>query len=96
MDTDTITTDTHPTTETPTPDGRQLRRPLHNRMLAGVAGGIAEYFGVDPTLVRIGFAVLTIMGGAGIPVYLAGLLLIPEEGSDQSLASSLIQSFQSR
>lgn len=96
MDTDTITTDTRPTTETPTPDGRQLRRPLHNRMLAGVAGGIADYFGVDPTLVRIGFAVLTVMGGAGIPLYLAGLLLIPEEGSDQSLASSLIQSFQSR
>lgn len=74
----------------------QLRRPLHNRMLAGVAGGVADYFGIDATIVRIGFVVLTFLGGTGIPLYLAGLLLIPEEGADQSLASSLIQSIQSR
>jgi len=66
-------------------------------MLAGVCAGVGEYLGVDTTLVRIGFVILTIMGGAGIPLYLAGLLLIPEEGSDQSLASSfLLQSVQSR
>ena len=42
------------------------------------------YFGVDATIVRIAFVVLTVVGGAGIPLYLAGLLLIPDEGSDQS------------
>jgi phage shock protein PspC (stress-responsive transcriptional regulator) len=51
---------------------------------------------VDPTIIRIAFAVLTVVGGAGIPLYLAGLLLIPDEGSDQSIASSIIESFQSR
>jgi phage shock protein PspC (stress-responsive transcriptional regulator) len=73
-----------------------LRRPFEDRMLAGVAAGLARYFGVDTTIVRIAFVVLTIVGGAGIPLYLAGLLLIPDEGSDQSIAGSIIESFQNR
>jgi phage shock protein PspC (stress-responsive transcriptional regulator) len=73
-----------------------LRRPIHDRMLAGVAAGIADYLGVDPTIVRIAIVVLTFIGGAGIPLYLAGWLLIPEEGSDLSLASDLIQSISAR
>ena len=73
-----------------------LRRPFDDRMLAGVAAGLARYFGVDPTIVRIAFVVLTLVGGGGIPLYLAGLLLIPEEGSDQSIAGSIIESLQSR
>jgi phage shock protein PspC (stress-responsive transcriptional regulator) len=73
-----------------------LRRPIHDRMLAGVATGIADYLGVDPTIVRIAIAVLTFIGGVGIAVYLAGWLLIPEEGSDQSLASELVQSVSAR
>jgi phage shock protein PspC (stress-responsive transcriptional regulator) len=73
-----------------------LRRPAGDRMLAGVAAGIADYLGVDPTTVRIAIVVLTFIGGAGIPLYLAGWLLIPEEGSDQCLASELIQSVSAR
>jgi phage shock protein C len=71
---------------------RQLCRPLHDRMLGGVAAGIADYLDVDVTIVRIVFAVLTFIGGAGVPVYLAGWLLIPEEGSDHSLASDIVES----
>jgi phage shock protein PspC (stress-responsive transcriptional regulator) len=73
-----------------------LRRPFEDRMLAGVAAGLARYFGVDPTIVRIAFVILTVAGGAGIPLYLAGLLLIPDEDSDVSVASSIIESLQSR
>jgi phage shock protein PspC (stress-responsive transcriptional regulator) len=73
-----------------------LRRPVRDRMLAGVASGIADYLGVDPTIVRIAIVVLIFVGGAGIPLYLAGWLLIPEEGSDQSLASELVQSVSAR
>jgi phage shock protein PspC (stress-responsive transcriptional regulator) len=73
-----------------------LRRPFEDRMLAGVASGVARYLGLDVTIVRIAFVVLTVVGGAGIPLYLAGLLLIPEQGSDQSIAGSLIESLQSR
>jgi phage shock protein PspC (stress-responsive transcriptional regulator) len=68
----------------------------HHREPGSVAAGLARYFGVEETIVRIAFVVLTIVGGAGIPLYLAGLLLIPEEGSDQSIAGSLIESLQSR
>ena len=78
------------------PDHPALRRPFQGRMLAGVAEGLARYFGVDTTIVRIAFVVLTIVGGAGIPLYLAGLLLIPDEGSDQSIAGSIIESLQNR
>ena len=71
---------------------RTLYRPADDRMLAGVAAGIACYLGVDVLVVRLVLAVLTVVGGAGLPIYLAGWLLIPEEGSDQSIASELIQS----
>ncbi len=73
------------------PVGRPpLRRAYHGRMLAGVCAGLADYLGVDTTIVRVAFAVFTFLGGAGIPAYLACLLLIPEEGSDQSIAASLL------
>jgi phage shock protein C len=65
-------------------------------MLAGVAAGIASYLDVDVTIVRIVLAVLTVLGGAGVPIYLAGWLLIPEEGAEQSIATEFIQSWQAR
>ena len=58
-------------------------------MLAGVASGLAGYAGIDVLIVRIAFAVLTFLGGAGIPLYLVCWLLIPSEGSDQSIAADL-------
>ena len=73
-----------------------LRLPVQDSVLAGVAAGLARYLGVDVMIVRLAFVVLTIVGGAGIPLYLAGLLLIPEEGSDVSIASSLTGSLRSR
>jgi phage shock protein PspC (stress-responsive transcriptional regulator) len=73
-----------------------LRRPFAGRMLAGVAEGVGRYLDVDTTIVRIAFVVLVFFGGAGIALYLAGLLLIPDEGSDQSIAGSIIHSLQSR
>ena len=68
----------------------RLHRGRENRMLAGVAVGVADYFDVDPTLVRVGFVVLAIMGGLAIPLYLAGWLLIPEEGAELSVAEDLL------
>ena len=51
---------------------------------------LADYFGIDPTLVRIGFLVLAVMGGLALPLYVAGWLLIPEEGAEFSLAEDLL------
>jgi phage shock protein PspC (stress-responsive transcriptional regulator) len=73
-----------------------LRRPFQDRMLAGVAAGIARYLGVDVTVVRIVLAVLVIVGGAGVPLYLAGWLLIPDEDAEQSIASQFFRSIQAR
>ena len=100
MNTNTVnpedtTTESERNTHT-APERVLLRRSYEDRMLGGVAGGVARYFGVDTMIVRIAFVVLTVVGGAGIPLYLAGLLLIPDEGSDQSIAGALIESLQSR
>jgi phage shock protein C len=83
----------NPETET---RSQPLRRPTHGRMLAGVAAGIADYLRVDVTVVRIVLAVLAIAGGAGVPIYIAGWLLIPEEGAEKSILSEFIDSRQAR
>ncbi len=73
-----------------------LRRPVDNRMIAGVAAGIARYLGVDTNIVRIAFVVLAFVGGAALPLYVAGWLLIPEDGADQSIAGELFSSLENR
>ena len=72
------------------PPADRLSRRRDGRMLAGVAGGLADWFDVDPTLVRVAFAALTVLGGLAVPLYLAAWLLIPEEGSDTSVAEELL------
>jgi len=59
-------------------------------MVGGVAVGLADYFDIDPTVVRIGFVVLSFLGGLAVPLYLAGWLLIPEEGAELSVAEELM------
>lgn len=78
------------TTTQPTTDPYPLRRIDDNRMLAGVAAGVARHFDLDPTIVRIGVVALSLMGGVGVPLYLAGWLLIPDEDSDTSIADELL------
>ncbi len=58
-----------------------LRRSRHNRMIAGVVGGLAEYFGLDPTLLRVIYVLVSIFSAAfpGILVYIILWILVPEE-----------------
>jgi phage shock protein C len=78
-------------TPAPTSQGpRPLRRPYEGRMLAGVASGIADHLGIDVTIVRILIAVLCVIGGAGVPLYIAGWLLIPDQGCNESIAAELL------
>jgi phage shock protein PspC (stress-responsive transcriptional regulator) len=63
--------------ETPTPEPRRLRRSATEHKIAGVAGGAAEYFGLDPTLVRIGFAVMSLVGGIGLAAYAVAVFVMP-------------------
>jgi phage shock protein C len=69
------------------PAARELTRSRQGRMLAGVASGIADYVGVDAVVIRIAFVVLTLVGGLGIPLYLASWVLVPDERTRQSIAS---------
>lgn len=62
----------------PDPSPRRLRRSAGDRRVAGVAGGLAEHFGLDPTLVRIAFAVLTLLGGLGLAAYIIGAFVMPD------------------
>src|SRR5919106_876112 len=67
---------------------RELRRSRSNRMLAGVAGGLGAYFELHPAVFRVSFVVLTLMGGAGILIYLAAALVMPDEGKEDSVATA--------
>jgi phage shock protein PspC (stress-responsive transcriptional regulator) len=69
---------------------RRLTRRPDRRMIAGVAGGIADYLGIEAWVVRIGFVVLVPFGGFGLLAYLIAWLLVPVAGSDQSLATSVL------
>jgi phage shock protein PspC (stress-responsive transcriptional regulator) len=68
---------------------RRLQRPVKGRMVAGVAAGLGEYFGLDPVLVRVVFVAVTLIAGIGVLIYLAGWLLIPEEGEQASILEKL-------
>ena len=92
----TATADTESTTTTDRPAARQLRRSADDKMLAGVAGGIAQYLDVDVTVVRVIIAALALLNGVGLALYVAAWLLIPEDGEDQSLAAAWIASLQNR
>ena len=57
---------------------KKLYRSDSNRMLAGVCGGLGDYFGIDPTLVRLGWVLISLMG-PGLIAYLIAACIIPRE-----------------
>ena len=58
---------------------KRLLRSNNDRMLAGVCGGIAEYFNLDPSLLRLAWIFLTLFFGTGFLVYLIAWIIIPEK-----------------
>ena len=64
---------------------KRLERPADDRMIAGVAAGLGRYFDLTPTVFRLAFVVLTLLGGAGILIYVAAVLVMPKEGEDASI-----------
>jgi phage shock protein PspC (stress-responsive transcriptional regulator) len=75
---------------------KRLERSRSDRMLAGVSGGLARYFDMHPAFYRVGFVVLTLIGGAGILIYLAAALVIPDEGHEESIAESVLRERRDR
>lgn len=68
---------------------RRITRSQSERVLGGVAGGFGTYFGVDPLIVRIVFAVLALFNGLGVILYVALWLIVPNEGSVSSGRSNV-------
>lgn len=58
---------------------KRLIKSFSNRMISGVCGGIGEYFNIDPTVIRLIWAILTFCGlGSGILIYIIAAVVIPE------------------
>ncbi|MEU8464337.1 PspC domain-containing protein [Streptomyces sp. NPDC029003] len=76
---------------TPAPDGRPpLRRSKHDKVLAGVCGGLGRYFGLDPVVFRIVLGVLAVTGGVGLIFYGFAWLLLPQDGEEDSEGRKLL------
>jgi len=78
------------------PAVKRLERSRSDRMLAGVCGGLASYFEIHPAFYRVGFVVLTLLGGAGILIYVAAALVMPDEGKEDSVASAALRDRRDR
>ncbi len=61
-----------------------LRRPLQDRVIAGVCSGLGRFFGIDPVLIRIGWILFVILGGSGLLAYLLAWAIIPDETGQRS------------
>lgn len=69
---------------------KRLYRSNEDRMFAGVCGGIGDYLEVDPTLVRLVFVALTLLGGPGIIIYLVLMFVVPEQPRDKAKNDEMI------
>lgn len=69
-----------------------LYRSETNRVIAGVAGGLGEYFNVDPTIIRILFILMTVFGGSGLIIYLVLWLIIPSKSGTLKDSKHVIKS----
>ncbi len=69
---------------------KRLTRSRKGQWVAGVCSGLGDYLNMDPNLIRLGFAVLTVFGGVGILLYLAAWVILPEEGEDTSIAETWV------
>ena len=75
---------------THTPTVKRLERSADDKWLAGVCGGLGRYFDLNPAVFRLGLVVLTLLGGAGVLIYLAAVLVHPRRGQEQSIAAEIL------
>jgi phage shock protein PspC (stress-responsive transcriptional regulator) len=75
---------------------QRLERSKSDRKLTGVAGGLGRYFDLNPNFFRLGFVVLTLLGGAGILIYLVAAFVMPDEGKEKSIAEQVLDDRRDR
>ena len=61
---------------------KKLYKKTSEKKICGVCGGIAEYFGVDPTLIRLAWVVFSLLGGSGLLAYILAAIIIPRDDSN--------------
>ena len=71
---------------------KQLYKSNTNKKVAGVCGGIGEYLGIDPTIVRLGFVALSLLAGGGLAVYIIAAIIMPEREARPSTAENTVNS----
>ena len=64
-------------------NNRKLYKSADDRKLCGVCGGLGEFFGIDPTAIRLGWVIFCLLGGSGILAYIIAALIIPDEPMNQ-------------
>lgn len=75
---------------------KRLQRSESDRFLTGVCGGIAAYTGIDSTLIRVLFAVFTLLGFSGVFVYIVAWLIMPSQSEQRSLLEQIVRNFQGK
>ena len=60
-------------------EGKKLYKSSTDKKIAGVCGGIAEYFNVDSTLIRLAWVLFSLLGGSGLLAYIIAALIMPEQ-----------------
>src|SRR5690349_7281212 len=78
------------------PTVKRLERSRSDRMLAGVCGGLASYFEIHPAFYRVGFVVLTLLGGARILIIRAAAPVMPDEGKADSVVTAALRNRRDR
>lgn len=58
---------------------RKMYKSTYDKKIAGVCGGIAEYFGIDSTIVRLLWLIATLLGGSGIVLYIIAAIIMPSD-----------------
>lgn len=58
--------------------GKKLYKSRDNRMISGVCAGIAEYFNMDPTIIRLAWVLFSLLGGSGLLAYIIAALIMPD------------------
>jgi phage shock protein PspC (stress-responsive transcriptional regulator) len=71
-------------------EGKRVYRTREGRIVAGVCSGLAAYFGIDATLVRLAFCIAAFFGGLGVLLYLCAWVVVPEEGEDASIVENIV------
>ncbi len=77
--------------ETTTESLKRLYKSRRNKMIDGICGGLAEYFDIDPTIVRILMVLSTLLGGAGFILYIVGMIIMPVNPEHQNFSQPFTQ-----